>query len=273
LLLLVVHTVEVQFQLLHRVRHTKENKLYLWIDRPGEGKKGIPSKKQIRKELDKNHEDGKKMSPSLLSMPPWLKNLYICELQEMHRSKRKLNDEDDRLLAKEHYVTKDIGIIKNDNMEEFKYPVPNFSSIRDLNLKNLYICDEHSKAERNIWFGQATEEQKIAKRKRNLLKYIDVEKAPEEVDLLWERCKRNKNIRPILCNASLEAGKVTIQEFQISDYKRNIFSKLSNQQRAKFEVVSALNQVLALETLFAGNSMPIKRKDFTARVKLIIKNE
>jgi len=145
-------------------------------------------------------------------------------------------------------------------MEEFKYPVPDFSSIRDLNL------DEHSKAERNIQFGQATEEQKIAMRKHNLLKYIDVEKAPEEVvDLLWERCKRNKNIRPILCNASFEAGKVTIQEFQISDYKRNIFSKLSDQKRAKFEVVSALNKVLGLETLFAGNSMPIKRKDFAAR--------
>jgi len=143
---------EVQFQLLHRVRHTKENKLYLWNDRPGEGKKGIPSKKQIRKELDKKHEDGKKMSPSLLSMPPWLKNLYICELQEMQRLKIKLNNEVDRLLAREHYETKDIGIIKNNNMEEFKYPVPNFSSIRDLNL------DEHSKADRNIQFGQATEQ-------------------------------------------------------------------------------------------------------------------
>jgi len=50
--------------------------------------------------------DGKKISPSLLSMPPWLKNLYICELQEMHRLRRKLNDEVNRLLAKENYVTK-----------------------------------------------------------------------------------------------------------------------------------------------------------------------
>jgi len=123
-------------------------------------------------------------------------------------------------------------------MEEFKYPVPDFSSIRNLNL------DEHSKAERNIQFGQATEEQKIAMRKHNLLKYIEVEKAPKEVvDLLWERCERNKNIRPILFKASLEAGKVAIQEFQISNYKRNIFSKLSNQQRATFKVVSALNKV------------------------------
>jgi len=89
-------------------------------------------------------------------------------------------------------------------MEEFNYPVPNFSSIRDLNL------DEHSKAKRNIRFGQATE-QKIAMRKHNLSKYMDVEKIPKEViDLLWEHCKRNKNIRPILCNASLEVGKVTI---------------------------------------------------------------
>jgi len=77
-----------------------------------------------------------------------------------------------------------------------------------------------------------------------------------------EKCKRNKNIRPILCDASLEAGKVTIQEFQISDYRRNIFSELSDQKRAKFEVVSALNKVLRLETSFAGNSMPIERKDF-----------
>jgi len=29
-------TGEVQFQLLHRVRHTKENMLYLWIDKPSE---------------------------------------------------------------------------------------------------------------------------------------------------------------------------------------------------------------------------------------------
>jgi len=67
----------------------------------------------------KNHEDGKKMSPLLLLMSSWLKNLYICKLQEIHRSKRKLNNEVDKLLAKEHYVTKDIGIIKTDNMEEF----------------------------------------------------------------------------------------------------------------------------------------------------------
>jgi len=46
-------------------------------------------------------------------------------------------------------------------MQVIKYPSPNFSSIRDLNL------DEHSKAERNIQFGQATEEQKIAMRKFN----------------------------------------------------------------------------------------------------------
>jgi len=44
----------------------------------------------------------KKTSPCLLLMPLWLKNLYICELQEIHRSKRKLNNEVDRLLAKEH---------------------------------------------------------------------------------------------------------------------------------------------------------------------------
>jgi len=152
-------------------------------------------------------------------------------------------------------------------MEEFKYPVPDFSSIRDLNL------DEHSKAERNRQFGQVKEEQKIAMRKFNLLKYIDVEKAPEEVvDLLWEQSERNKDIRPILCNASLEVGKVTIQEFQISDYKRNIFSKLSDQKRAKFEVITTLNKVLGLETSFVGNNALIKWKDFAARVNPIVNN-
>jgi len=149
-------TVEVQFQLLHRVRHVKENMLYLWIDKPSEGKKGIPSKKQIRKELDKKHEDGKKMSPSLLSMPSWLKDPYVSKLQEIHRSKRKLEKEVNRLLVKEHYVTEEIPIVKTNDMQVIKYPVPRFSSIRNLNF------DEHSKAERNIQFGQATEEQKLA---------------------------------------------------------------------------------------------------------------
>jgi len=41
--------------------------------------------------------------------------------------------------------------------------------------------DEHCEAERNIWFGQATEEQKIAMRKFNLLKYIDNKNMPKEV--------------------------------------------------------------------------------------------
>jgi len=152
-------------------------------------------------------------------------------------------------------------------VEEFKCPVPNFSSIKDLNL------DEHSEAKRNIRFNQATEEQKIAMRKHNLSKYINVEKIPnEELNLLWERCKRNKNIKPILRNTSLEAGKVTIQEFQIN-YRRNIFSKLSDQKRAKFKVITTLNKVLGLETSFAGNNALIKWKDFAARVKLIVKND
>jgi len=111
-------------------------------------------------------------------------------------------------------------------------------------------------------------------RKFNLSKYIDVENTPKEVlGLLWEQCKRNKNIRPILCNASFEAGKVTPQEFQLSDYKRNIFSELSDQKRAKFKVITAHNKVLGLETSFAGKSMPIKRKDFMKRVKPILENK
>jgi len=80
-------------------------------------------------------------------------------------------------------------------------------------------------------------------KKFNLSKYLDVEYAPGEVlDLLWEQCERNKNIRPILHDASLEVGKVTLQEFQLSNYRRNIFSKLSVQKRAKFEVITALNK-------------------------------
>jgi len=63
-------TVECQFQLIHRVRHTNKNLLYLLIDKPGKGGKGILTKKQICKELDRKHRDGQKMSPALLSMPP-----------------------------------------------------------------------------------------------------------------------------------------------------------------------------------------------------------
>jgi len=59
--------------------------LYLWIDKPSEGKKVIPSKKQTRKELDEKDEDGKKMPPLLLSMPPWLKNLYICKHTQIEK--------------------------------------------------------------------------------------------------------------------------------------------------------------------------------------------
>jgi len=40
-------TIECQFQLIHRVRHTNKNLLYLWIDKPGKGGKGILTKKQI----------------------------------------------------------------------------------------------------------------------------------------------------------------------------------------------------------------------------------
>jgi len=54
---------------------------------------------------------------------------------------------------------------------------------------------------------------------------------------------------------------------------RNIFSKLSDQKRARFEVITALNKVLGLETSFVGNSMQIKRKDFREKVKPILENK
>jgi len=44
------------------------------------------------------------------------------------------------------------------------------------------------------------------------------------------------------------------QEFQLSNYKRNIFSKLSDQKRAKFKAITTLDKVLGLETSFAGNN-------------------
>jgi len=83
--------VECQFQFIHRGRHKNKNLLYLWIDRPSKGEKGIPTKKQICKELDRKHRDGEKMSPALLSMPSWLKDLYVCELQDVYRTTRALD--------------------------------------------------------------------------------------------------------------------------------------------------------------------------------------
>jgi hypothetical protein len=71
-------TLECQFQLIHRVRHTNKNLLYLWIEKPGKGGKGIPTKKQIHKELDRKHRDGQKMSPALLSMPPSVAERFVC---------------------------------------------------------------------------------------------------------------------------------------------------------------------------------------------------
>jgi len=79
-------SVECQFQLIHRVIHTNNNLLYLWIDKLG--KQGIPTKKQIYKELDRKHRDGQKMSAALLSMPLWLKDLYVSELQNIYRTTR-----------------------------------------------------------------------------------------------------------------------------------------------------------------------------------------
>jgi len=84
------------------------------------------------------HEDGKKMSPLLLSMPPWLKDLYVSELQEIHRSTRKLEKEVNRLLAKEHYVTEEIPI-KTDNMQVIKYP-----GLRPPKDKEVFVWWQHS---------------------------------------------------------------------------------------------------------------------------------
>jgi len=43
--------------------------------------------------LNRKHREGKKMSPALLSMTPWLKDLYVSELQNIYRTKRNLEKE------------------------------------------------------------------------------------------------------------------------------------------------------------------------------------
>jgi hypothetical protein len=49
--------------------------------------------------------------------------------------------------------------------------------------------------------------------------------------------------------------------------------ELSKQKRAKYEVVSALNKALGLETFFAGNDTPIEQEDFASKVKPILINK
>jgi len=57
-------TIEEQFQLLNRVRVLNENKIMSWIEREGQGKSRVPTKKQLIKEP---HKRGCKMSPQLIS--------------------------------------------------------------------------------------------------------------------------------------------------------------------------------------------------------------
>jgi len=153
-------------------------------------------------------------------------------------------------------------------MQTYAHPLPDYSSIRDLSH------DEKSEIKKNIINGEATAEEKMALRRHTLSKYIDVKNTPNDVlEALWEACERNKNVKPFLHNASLEAGKVTLHELQWADYWKHVFAELADQKRANYEVISALNKTLGLETLFAGNDTPIVREDFPAKVKPILVNK
>jgi len=153
-------------------------------------------------------------------------------------------------------------------MKEYVHPIPDYGSIRDLNK------EEKNEIEMNIVHGEATYEEKLALRRHNLSNYVFVEKMPEEdLDLLWEACERNKNVRPILRNASLEAGKVSLVDLQWTDYKKHVFAELSDEKRPKYQVISALNKALGMETSFSGNETPLKREDFESKVKPILENK
>lgn len=261
--------VEEQFQLIHRVRNTNQNLLYLWMDRPGKGKKGVPTKRQIRKELDRKHRSGIKMSPELVSMTSWLKKIYVVELQEMYKTKRQLEKEVTRLLKEQHYVTTEVPIGDKSGMQRYKHKVPKYRSIKTL------TPEEHDEVNLRVKSGNASAEDKLAIRKRNLSKYVNVDEVPSEViEPLWEMCERNPKVKTYLFNASLELGKATSQDVQLNDYKKSVFSELSNENRPRYEVITALNNVLGLEFSFDGNNnTKIEREDFAARVRPILENE
>jgi len=102
---------------------------YLWIDKPGKEGKGIPTKKQICKELNRKHRDGEKVSPALLSMPPWLKDLSVSKLQNIYRTTRTLEKEVNLALEKEHCDVTEVSLKITPDMQTHT-PVPDYSSIR-----------------------------------------------------------------------------------------------------------------------------------------------
>jgi len=111
-------------------------------------------------------------------MTPWLKDLYVSELQNIYRTTRNLEKEVLLALEREHYNVTDVILKRTPDMREYTHPIPDYGSIRDLN-------EEKSKIERNIVHGEATYEEKLALRRHNLSKYVDVEKMPaEDLDLL-----------------------------------------------------------------------------------------
>jgi len=167
--------------------------------------------------------------------------LYVSELQNIYRTTRTLEKEVNLALEKEHYDVTEVSLKITPDMQTYTHPIPNSGSIRDLS------CDEKSEIKKNKIYGEATEEEKLALRKHTSSKYIDVDNIPKDIlEALWEACERNKNIKLLLRNASLEAGKVTLHELQWADYRKHIFAELSDQKRAKYEVVSALNKALGL---------------------------
>jgi len=71
-------------------------------------------------------------------------------------------------------------------------------------------------------------------RRHTLSKYVDFRNTANDLlEALWEACKRNKNVKPLLYNASLEAGKVSLQELQLEDYRKNIFARAFKAKESK----------------------------------------
>jgi hypothetical protein len=99
--------VEEQFQLLHCVRNLKNNQVFLWIEKEGKGENelGILTLKQIEEDLVEKYNQGKEMSPKLLSMPINLRKYYVKRLKREYKTRRLISSEVSRLLEKCNYRT------------------------------------------------------------------------------------------------------------------------------------------------------------------------
>jgi len=124
--------IEEQFVSIHKVKNTNQNTLYLWVDNPGKADKEVPSEKQIRLKLEKRYRNGTEKSPVMLTMPFWLKNLYVTELQNVYRAKRRLNEEVEKSLAKHHYVTKEISTPEEQDINMNKVPSEAIEPLREM---------------------------------------------------------------------------------------------------------------------------------------------